>query len=149
MFPIPEAFLTLFSFPLKKIVTESSVIIINIIGIPALREGFHISIPAGELVVGNPCSGLRSMIAFFALGALFAYEGKISLLKKWLLFFSAIPAAIISNIIRVLMLILVSHVWGISAASPDTIWHSGTGMLIFILALLLMFGFAKILGWKN
>ena len=149
MFPVPEAFLSAISFPLKQLVAKVGVELVTFCGIPVLREGFNISIPAGELVVGNPCSGLRSIIAFLALGAVFAYISNMSIGKKLLVFFSAVPAALLSNIIRVPMLILVSHFWGISAASPDTIWHSGIGLIVFVIALTLMIFFSKIVRWKR
>jgi exosortase len=119
------------------------------IGIPVFREGFNISIPGGNLIVGNPCSGLRSLISFLALGAVYAYLTHLPLSRKWILFFTTIPIALLSNIVRIPILILVSNYWGLEAAAPDTIVHNGSGLLVFILGFLLLLSAAKVLEWRT
>jgi exosortase A len=135
MLPVPEAFISTISFPLKMLVAKTGVDIVRFLGIPAFREGFNITIPAGSLLVGNPCSGLRSLIAFMALGSVFAYMIDFSLTKKIILFLVSIPIAILSNIVRVPILILISHGWGLEAAAPDTFWHTASGVLVFVIGL--------------
>ncbi len=145
MFPLPMAVIGLISFPLKIFAAKAGTCIVSILGVPVYREGFNIFIPAGHLMVGNPCSGLRSLIAFLALGSVFAYMAPLSTAKKRFLFFLSMPIALLSNIMRVPTLILVSHYWGLEAAAPDTLVHTGSGVLVFVLGLILIFTFAKVL----
>ena len=145
MFPLPLAFINKISFPMKMLVAKSGTLIVSLIGIPVLREGFYIIIPAGDLLVGNPCSGLRSLISFLALGALFAYMINTSIPKKWLLFILAVPVALLSNIVRVPILILISHYWGLEAAAPESFWHDASGIFVFVLGFCLLFLAGKIL----
>ena len=149
IFPLPLAFLSIITFPLKILVAKAGVAMVNLLGVPVLRNGFDITIPGGNLVVGNPCSGLRSLIAFLALGAVLSYLTDISFLKRLILFFSSIPVAILSNAIRVPILILISHFYGLDAASPESIWHDITGMLVFVLGLALLIGISRLLQWKS
>ena len=149
MFPLPEAVIGLVSFPLKIFAAKAGVWIISVLGIPIYLEGFNILIPAGPLLVGNPCSGLRSLIAFLALGSIFAYLEPVSMIKKWVLFFISIPIALLSNIVRIPILILVSNYWGLEAAGPDTLIHTGSGVLVFVLGFLLIFFTAKVLEWRT
>lgn len=149
MFPLPLAFLSLITFPLKILVAKAGVTVVNLLGVPVLRNGFDITIPGGNLVVGNPCSGLRSLIAFLALGAVMAYLTDISPSRKLILFLSSVPIAILSNAIRVPVLILISHFYGLKAASPESIWHNATGMLVFILGFILLMGLSRVLQWKR
>ncbi len=149
MFPLPEAMIGLVSFPLKIVAAKAGVWIISMLGIPIYLEGFNILIPAGPLLVGNPCSGLRSLIAFLALGSIFAYMEPISLFKKWVLFLISIPIALLSNIVRIPILILVSNYWGLEAAGPDTLVHTGSGVLVFVLGFFLIFFVAKALEWQT
>ncbi|MBC8440669.1 MAG: exosortase/archaeosortase family protein [Deltaproteobacteria bacterium] len=149
MFPLPEAMISLVSFPLKIFAAKAGVWIISILGIPIYLEGFNILIPAGPLLVGNPCSGLRSLIAFLALGSIFAYLEPVSIIKKWVLFLISIPIALLSNIVRIPILILVSNYWGLEAAGPDTLVHTGSGMLVFVLGFFLIFFAAKALEWRT
>lgn len=149
MLPLPLALITAISFPMKMLVAKTGVDFVSILGIPVYREGFYIFIPAGKLLVGNPCSGLRSLIAFLSLGAVMAHSSDLSIHRKWLLFLSAIPIAIISNVVRVFMLILISHFWGLDAAAPETIWHDATGIFVFVIGLLLLISFGRIFKWVN
>ena len=145
MFPLPEAVISLFSFPLKIFAAKAGVWAVSIFGIPVHLEGFNIFIPAGHLLVGNPCSGLRSLIAFLAIGSIFAYITTISIGKKFFLFLVTIPIAIFSNIIRIPILIIVSHYWGLEAAAPDTLVHIGSGIFVFIIGFLLLLVTAEML----
>ncbi len=145
MFPLPGAILTMVSFPLKIIAANAGVWTVSLSGIPIHIEGFNIARPAGQLLVGNPCSGLRSLIAFLALGFLLAYITPLKLHNKFALIVLTIPIALISNIIRVAILISVSHYWGLEAATPDTIVHSGSGVLVFVLGFSLLLLTSKVL----
>ena len=149
MFPAPMAFISIVSFPLKILAAKIGVGITSLLGIPVFLEGFNISIPAGNLIVGNPCSGLRSLITFLALGALYAYLTNLPLVRKWILFITSIPIALLSNIIRIPILILVSNYWGLEAATPDTLVHTGSGILVFVLGFFLLLSTAKLLEWKT
>lgn len=139
MFPIPLALITIISFPLKMFVADYGVKLVELTGIPVFREGFNIIIPEGTLLVGNPCSGLRSLITFLALGSLFSYMSNLSTGRKWLLFFLAVPVALLSNLIRVPILILWSYKYGLASAAPDTLVHICSGFMVFILGIILFY----------
>ncbi|MCM8782511.1 MAG: exosortase/archaeosortase family protein, partial [Candidatus Omnitrophica bacterium] len=86
------------------------------------------------LVVEDPCSGIRSLIALIALGALMAYFIKISKIKRAVLFLSSVPIAIATNIIRIVALTLASEMYGSKFAMG---WfHDAMGILVFALAFL-------------
>lgn len=147
MFPLPEAFISLISFPLKMFAAEVGTWIVKLFGIPILQEGFNITIPNGKLLVDNPCSGLRSLIAFLALGTVYSYFTDLSLYRKWILSGLSVPIALFSNIVRIPVLIMVSHYWSLKAAAPDTLVHIGSGILVFLLGFVLLFLGAKVLSW--
>jgi exosortase len=149
MFPLPQALIGVISFPLKIFAAKAGVWVVDSLGVPVHGEGFNIFIPAGRLLVGNPCSGLRSLISFLALGSVLAYLAPISAAKKWTLLLLTIPIALLSNVIRVTILILASHNWGLAAAEPDTLVHTGSGILIFIIGFLLLMASSKVLEWRK
>ncbi len=148
MFPIPLAFILKISYPLKMITAQFGVEAISIFGIPIYREGFYITIPSGQLIIGNPCSGLRSIITFLALGSVVAYKSQINFIKKIILLFLIIPISIFSNVIRVIFLILVSNYWGLDAASPETYAHTLAGIIVFVIGFFLIIVTNKIMSWK-
>jgi len=149
MFPLPSAFISVISFPLKLFVAKSGAWIASLIGIPVYLEGFYITIPTGSLLVGNPCSGLRSLITFLALGSIFAYLSPLSLWRRGMILFLSVPTAIVSNVIRVPVLITISHYWGLEAAMPGGFWHDASGILVFVSGFVLLVCFTRMLEWGS
>lgn len=148
MFPLPSAFISIISFPLKLFVAKSGAWIAGLVGIPVYLEGFYITIPAGSLLVGNPCSGLRSLITFLALGSILAYLSPPPLWRRGLILFLSVPVAVVSNVIRVPILIFISHYWGLEAARPEGFWHDASGIMVFIVGFVLLICFTRILEWR-
>ena len=132
MIPLPLVAIAQISFKLKILASQISTFIVNRIGIPAIREGSVIKTMHSYVIVEDPCSGIRSLIALIALGALLAYFSNISKVKKVVLFLSAIPIAIVSNIIRIVSLTLVSEIYGAEAATGK--FHDVMGFLVFVFA---------------
>lgn len=149
MIPIPMAIIEIVSFPLKIFAAKAGVWIVSQFNVPVLREGFNIFIPEGHLLVGNPCSGLRSLISFLCIGAVVAYIAQISVKKKIFLFLITIPIAVLSNIARIPILILVSHYKGLEAAAPDTFVHTGSGIMVFVIGFLLLLSTERILQCRK
>ena len=139
MIPMPLAFISMISFPLRIFVTEYGVKLVRLSGIPVLREGFIISIPQGVLLVGNPCSGMRSLIAFLAIGAIFAYLSNLNNARKMILVLLTIPIALITNLIRVFFLVIWSYKFGLASAAPETIIHTLSGIMVFGIGMILLF----------
>lgn len=132
MLPLPSVTIIAISFKMKILASQLAALAANLMSIPATRDGSTIYLPRGYLVVGDPCSGLRSLISLLALGAVFTQFISGSMLKRNLLFLSAIPIALISNVLRIILLLLVTYVYGEKAALG--FFHDFSGMLVFAFA---------------
>ena len=132
MVPMPLLFITQFTLKMKFFVSEVSTALINYTGIEAIREGSYIYTRNAFLLVGDPCSGLRSFLAFLCLGFVFAYESKIPLWKKIVLVFMGFPLAILSNVFRVFSLGVLAEIYGQDFISGRV--HDASGVVVFILA---------------
>jgi len=138
MIPLPLVAINAISFPMKMIATKSAVFIIKHgFHLPIKNEGFQIFFPNASLIVENPCSGLRSLISMLALGSIFAYLLKSNATKRVILFFWAIPIALFSNLIRVILLSLGVYVYG--SGVTKGFFHDFTGYLVFIIAFISLF----------
>lgn len=132
MIPLPSVAIANLSFRLKIFAAQVSTAIVNRIGVPAIREGSIIRTIHSQLMVEDPCSGIRSLIALIALGALMAYFSRMSRIKMTILFLSSIPIAVGSNVIRIIALTLVSEIYGFQYATG---WfHNTMGILVFVFA---------------
>lgn len=91
------------------------------------------------LEIAAGCSGIRSLMALLMISAAWAYIAKIALWKKFLLFLSAFPLAILGNSLRVISIFVIAE-YG-DAEWARTTWHDWSGLLLFYpfsLALLLV-----------
>lgn len=132
MIPLPSVAIVNLSFKLKILAAKISTRLINLMGVPAIREGSIIKTMHSHLIVEDPCSGIRSLIALIALGALMAYFCKMPKIKKAILFVSSVPIAIATNVIRIVALSLVSEIYGAKYATG--LFHDTMGILVFVFA---------------
>lgn len=148
MIPLPDVLTLALTFHMKMFATYWATICANLIGLPAVMDGAMIYLPNDFLEIGEPCSGIRSLITLLALGALFAYILPISFSKKIILFFLTIPIALLSNITRIVFLTLITYIYGQKAALDEPS-HTISGLLVFIVALLGLGAMGKFLTWQN
>jgi len=132
MIPLPLVAIANLSFRLKIFAAKAAVVIIRGMGVPAIREGSIIRTMHSYLVVEDPCSGIRSLIALIALGALMMYFSQLSKIKKGILLASSVPIAVGTNVIRITALTLVSEIYGSKYASG--FFHDTMGVLVFVFA---------------
>jgi exosortase len=149
MVPIPAIIYDTITMPLKLFVTKVSVGGLQAIGYSVIREGNIILLPNVTLEVADACSGLRSLMSLIALSTAFAFLSQKITWKRWSLIVSAVPIAIITNVMRVFVTGILAKHYGRVAA--EGFFHEFAGMMVFVvaMALLLGFGFLLKLGEKR
>ena len=147
MIPIPSQIYASLTITLQLLVTKISTMILAFTGMPVLAEGNLVLLPNNKLQVVNACSGLRSMTSILTLSALFGYLMLNSFWSKSLLFLSGIPVSIFINIIRIVLLAVLSHFFTMDIGSEP--FHSLIGVTIFIFALIFLFAFKSLLLWTE
>ncbi len=117
----------------------------TVAGIEKGIEGVERILASGmdEIIIGDVCSGLRSLIALLALGALFAYLSRMSLPRRLVLFAGAVPIAIVANMWRIVTLTFIACKWG-SQASHGFV-HDATGWGIYAVAIVLFFAYERLI----
>ena len=136
MIPVPAQIYSALTIPLQLFVSKVSIGIARLLNIPVYLEGNVIHMSDRILKVVQACSGLRSMISLLALSAIFGYFTLRSNLLRSILFVSGIPAAIIVNIFRIVLIVLAFYCCNYDL-TQGTI-HSLFGMFIFFLALIII-----------
>lgn len=159
VFLYPLAFLdNVLAFPLRMVMSEASVQVLNIIGIATIKSGTAIlsapdtlaGLRAGakfSVDVADPCSGIRSLFALMMVSALYGFFTQKEMWKKAVLFLCSIPLAILGNLARILMLTLGTIAMGpeiaIGTLEDPSFFHMLAGYLVFAVALAGMLG----IGW--
>ena len=147
MVPLPSMVIAGLTIKLKLLAAQVSVFILNNIGFKSLLDGSTIRMPTSLLVVEAPCSGLRSLISLLTLGLLFSYALKASYLKKGLLLLSAVPIALATNVLRIILLSVVNDLYGEKIAMG--FFHDFSGFLVFAIAFLGLYSVGNTLKAKN
>lgn len=141
MCPIPDAMINVIALPSKSMATTLALKFIDLLGIPYIREGFRIHLPASTFIVGTPCNGMRSLIAFLALGVVSLAFIRTSFLKKVVFLALIPPISIFLNATRIAILLWIANTYGQQAVSPESYLHDGSGLVVFILGLAALFIF--------
>lgn len=136
MVPLPALFIDTATFPLKLLAAEIACRVSGILGIVVIREGVTLFLSKGSLLVGNPCSGIRSLLALSTFAVLFAYILPGSLAKKIILVFMSIPIALFMNIIRVTVLCIVASHKGTEVATG--MFHDVSGFIMSIFGIIVI-----------
>jgi exosortase D (VPLPA-CTERM-specific) len=136
MVPIPYIIYDMAAFPLKLFVTKVSVAFMKIVGVVVIREGNIIMFPSTTLEVADACSGIRSLISLLAIAAAYAFVMKTTPARRWLIIFSAIPIAVATNALRVIVTGILAQWWGAKAA--EGFFHEFAGMAVFLLAMVIL-----------
>jgi exosortase len=137
MLTFPPVVVNTLSFKLKEITVGASTHAAEALGVVLRRSGMTLYLVTGELRIENPCSGLRSLIALVATGAIFAYFQEGGWWRRLIMLASAVPIAMAGNVIRITLLILVGHYVSVEQATGA--FHDWSGYLIYAVALLGLF----------
>ena len=143
MIPLPKVVIIRISFEMKLYASHISTWLINLTGIETSVSGSRIFYPGGFLLVGDPCSGLRSLISFLALGTVMVQLTSGNIWKKSILLFSVIPIALLSNVARIVVLTLGSYIYG--SQIVDGFFHDFMGMMVFVIGFIGLISLINIL----
>ncbi|MFG6417031.1 exosortase B [Roseateles sp. DC23W] len=145
MVPLPEALVAAVTAPLKSAVSALASSLLYAVGYPVGRSGVIMTVGPYQLLVADACAGLNSMFTLEALGMLYMnlmrYTNPVRNVALALLL---VPTAFVANIVRVMILVLVTYHFGDEAGQGFV--HGFAGMVLFIVALGLMLVLDKLLG---
>ena len=138
MCPIPDVLIDVIAIPLKSMATSFALLIMDLLDIPYLRQGFRIQFAASAFVIGTPCNGMRSLISFLALGLLLVFFLRTAFWKKALFLAIIPPVSIVLNGLRIAILLGIANMYGQDAAAPDSYLHDSSGLFVFAIGILLL-----------
>lgn len=139
MLPLPGFIVDQATGSLKLVVSQAAASSMYLAGLPVARDGVLLQVGQYKLLVADACSGLYSLISLSALGILYLWLIRSeNTLRNCIMFAAIFPIAIAANIIRVIILSLVTYFYG--DAAGQGFLHGFAGMSLFLAALLLIIG---------
>ena len=115
----------------------------SLLGVSLARQGTQLIDPAGQFDfdVAAACSGIRSLLSLVALTGIYAVVFLRSTWRRLALFSSAVPLALVCNILRLVCIIMASVFFGKEAGH---FVHEWFGFLTYAIAL---GGVTLLAGW--
>lgn len=117
--------------PMMEFATSATASFTDLIGLHPRMSGTIIRYPHYVMEVVVPCSGMASVVGLMALSALLAHLSAASWRRSVLLVASAVPVALLANIIRLSLTALLGVSFGEKVASGFL--HELSGVFTFLL----------------
>jgi exosortase B len=139
MIPLPNSLVGPITGAMKLAVSAVTVNLLSWAGFHMARSGVVIYIEQYQLLVADACAGMRTLFMLEALGILYLnlvhYR---SMLRNIVLPILIIPISFTANVVRVIMLALITYYFGVEAG--EGFMHGFAGVLLFFAGLLMMLG---------
>ncbi len=145
MIPWPGDWTAALTTPLKIAVSGVASQLLYWAGYPVGQSGVVLTVGPYQLLVADACAGLNSLFTLEALGLL--YMNLVQHTAVWrnaVLALLVVPISFAANVLRVLVLVLITYHFG-DAAGQGFI-HGFAGLLLMLAALLLIMAADGLLG---
>ena len=144
MIPLPGPLVDLLTMPMKMAVSYVAENILFWFDYPIARTGVILQIGQYKLLVADACAGLHTLFTLEALGLLYLNIVRHdSVLRNIALAILIVPISFTANVIRVIVLTLITYHFGDEAGQGFL--HGFAGMVLFLSALLLIIGVDSLL----
>ena len=137
MVPLPYRAEVALSHPLQRVATEISTYALQVFGLPAFSSGNTIMINDFTLGIVDACNGLGTAYMFLACAVAAAFMVPRPALDRIVLISSAIPIAIIANVMRIVATGLLHELMG--SRVSGAVYHDLAGWLMMMVTLLILY----------
>lgn len=147
--PLPGSLYGRLALPLQNIAAAASQVILHFCGVEITGRQSQLTLISisgvpRPLMVAEACSGMRMLMAFLALGVATAYLDERPTWQRVTLVVMAVPIAVLSNVIRV---VITSTMFVVDRPElGQDFMHRFTGMVMLIPALLMFLGLSALLS---
>jgi exosortase len=131
--PLPTLILNHITFPLQLLASQVSSSVLPVLGVPVLRDGNVIQLPAMPLEVAEACSGIRSLMSLFTVAVIFGYFVERGIVRRTLLALASVPIAVAANSARIVGTGLCVQYWDPEKALG--FFHEFSGWLMFLISM--------------
>ncbi|MCM8611619.1 exosortase B [Accumulibacter sp.] len=146
MIPLPGVVVDTVTMPMKMAVSYVAEHILYAVGYPIARTGVILQIGHYKLLVADACAGLHTLFTLEALGLLYLnIVRRDSLVRNVTLAILVVPISFTANVIRVMVLTLITYHFGDEAGQGFL--HGFAGMVLFLTALLLIIAVDSVIQW--
>jgi len=144
MIPLPGGLVATLTLPMKMAVSYVTEHILFWAGYPIARTGVILQLGQYQLLVADACAGLQTLLTLEALGLFYLNVVRhTSVFRNVALAILIVPISFTANVIRVIVLSLITYHLG--DAAGQGFLHGFAGLVLFASALLLIIGVDSLL----
>ncbi len=144
MLPLPYYVEVALAGPLQRLATVMSTMCLQLLGFTATSEGNIIFLGEMRIGVVEACGGLSMLLTFFAVTVAVALVIQRPMTDKVALVASAIPIALIANVVRITITGVLYEIVGTKVG--EIFFHDVAGWFMMALALGILWGEAWLLS---
>jgi len=135
--PLPASIVDVITQPMKLAASWGAEHLMFALGYPVARAGVILQVGSYQLMVADACAGLNSLFTLEALGLLYMNVVRHeSVFRNIALAVLIVPISYCSNVIRILILALLTYHFGDDVGQG--FMHEFSGMALFLTALMLI-----------
>jgi exosortase len=145
--PVWVSVIEIYTNPLQVQSTQVAFQLLKALGFQPLRpDSTTILLNSFTLDVGVPCSGLKLLLALSCFTMFFVLIANLKWLANSLMVLLVVPFALLMNGLRIALIGVVGDTMGEDAGRQ---FHDWSGYIMLLLCFVIIFKFARILGWKD
>lgn len=146
MIPLPGELVSAITLPMKMAVSFATEQLLFAVGYPISRAGVVLQIGQYQLLVADACAGLQTLLTLEALGLFYLnLKPRGAGGRNVILALLIVPISFAANVIRVIVLTLITYHAG--AAAGQGFLHGFAGIVLFLTALSLILAADSVLQW--
>ncbi|GKS69393.1 exosortase [Nitrosomonas sp. PY1] len=146
MIPLPGSLVSFLTMPMKMAVSYVAEQTLFLFDYPIARNGVVLQIGQYQLLVADACAGLQTLLTLEALGLFYLnLVNHSSVYRNAILAILIVPISFSANVIRVIVLTLITYHFG--DAAGQGFLHDFAGMVLFASALILILSVDGILQY--
>ncbi|VAW48542.1 Eight transmembrane protein EpsH [hydrothermal vent metagenome] len=146
LLPLPASFVDALTLPMKIAVSNLAEFVLYNLGYPIARDGVVLQIGFYKLLVADACAGLHTVFTLEAMGLLYLHLIKRdSFVRNVSLAILIVPIAFFANVVRVMILVLITHYYGDEVGQGFI--HDFAGFVLFATALMFIIGVDSVIHY--
>jgi exosortase len=147
MLPLPNALNSLMAGPLQTLAAIGSEKVLQVMGLPVLRQGNTLRVVTVPLEVARACNGLSMLLTFVTLmvATVLTVDRERPMPERIALLLSAIPIALVANIIRIVATAWAYHLFG--PTFGEKVAHNTAGFAMMPIGLALVWLELRAFDW--
>ncbi|MDB5295076.1 MAG: hypothetical protein JWO31_1059 [Phycisphaerales bacterium] len=144
--PVPPHYRIKIAQPLQTWTAEVSQAVLEVAGVPVLREGCKLVVNHEEVMIVEACNGLRMVFALILVSYAFSFGLPLRNAVRFIVLLASPASAILCNVVRIVPNALI---YGYGSRSAGQTFHDYSGWLMLPVSFLILLGVIRLLRWAT